>query len=104
MTNKAMILTDLNHGIAVANNNYFVTVLASFVAECLSEHNKVRAKHGAPALKWDATLAANAQKWADNLKVRGMSLPSVHDPSATNQGENIAMLSNPNCKDAVEMW
>jgi hypothetical protein len=31
----------------------------------LKKHNQYRAKHGAPALKWDKTVAQYAQKWTN---------------------------------------
>jgi uncharacterized protein YkwD len=31
----------------------------------LTSHNQYRAKHGAPALKWDSSAAVFAQKWTN---------------------------------------
>ncbi len=37
--------------------------LVANATHCLALHNTYRAKHRAPALKWNATLAAGAQAW-----------------------------------------
>ena len=49
-------------------------------------HNKLRARHCAPPLKWSTKVAASAQKWADQLHARGCGL--VHSGGA--YGENLA--------------
>ena len=43
--------------------------MTEFEKDCLKAHNEYRAKHGVPPLKWSAQLAADAQKWANNLAV-----------------------------------
>ncbi|KAI8332607.1 CAP domain-containing protein [Chlamydoabsidia padenii] len=49
----------------------------------LKKHNQYRAKHRAPALKWDKTVAQYAQKWTNRC---------VFQHSGSSQyGENIAM-------------
>jgi len=45
----------------------FASGLTGFENDCLKAHNEYRAKHGVPPLKWNAQLAADAQKWADHL-------------------------------------
>jgi len=47
----------------------FASGLTGFENDCLKAHNEYRAKHGVPPLKWNAQLAADAQKWANNLAV-----------------------------------
>ena len=34
----------------------------------LDQHNVYRCMHDAPAMSWDATLASQAQAWADQIK------------------------------------
>ncbi|CAH1798831.1 unnamed protein product, partial [Owenia fusiformis] len=64
--------------------------------ECLNEHNKYRAKHGAPPLEWDNKLAKAAQKVAQNSKF---------EHSNNGFGENIAMSSDEmTCAKAIKMW
>lgn len=50
--------------------------------DILALHNIYRCMHGAPALEWDATVAASAQAWAD----RGVYEHSTGGP----YGENLA--------------
>lgn len=44
-----------------------VSALTVFEMDSLNSHNKYRAKHGVPPLKWNPQLAADAQKWANHL-------------------------------------
>ena len=53
----------------------------------LDAHNRVRAKHCAPALTWSATLAGVAQKWANELAAKGCAFG--HSPGRK-YGENLA--------------
>jgi uncharacterized protein YkwD len=48
----------------------------------LAAHNAYRAKHSAPALKWNSTLASYAQKWSDGCEFKHSGGP---------YGENLAM-------------
>lgn len=50
-------------------------------ASVVSTHNKHRARHGAPPLVWDKTVAASAQAWADRCKF---------EHSSSGYGENLA--------------
>lgn len=43
--------------------------MTPFEKDCLKAHNEYRAKHRVPPLKWNAELAADAQKWANHLAV-----------------------------------
>ncbi|XP_028391024.1 uncharacterized protein LOC114515905 [Dendronephthya gigantea] len=54
--------------------------------ECIQTHNKYRKKHQAPDMKWSAKLASDAQTWANYLARNNIF---KHDPSKTNQGENL---------------
>ncbi|OAD75324.1 hypothetical protein PHYBLDRAFT_110785 [Phycomyces blakesleeanus NRRL 1555(-)] len=51
-------------------------------AEVLRVHNKYRAKHGVPDLKWSTTLAKYAQEWSSKCEFQ-------HSQGA--YGENLAM-------------
>jgi len=53
----------------------------------VAAHNRVRAKHCAPPLKWSSKLAASAQSWANTIRDRGCALG--HSGSAS-YGENLA--------------
>ena len=44
--------------------------MTGFEKDCLKAHNEYRAKHSVPPLKWSAELAADAQKWANQLSVK----------------------------------
>lgn len=59
-----------------------------FQNDCLSAHNKYRAQHGAPPLKWSSKLASDAEKWAKQLvKLNRLQHYSGDD------GENLAYAS-----------
>lgn len=60
----------------------------------LKVHNKLRAKHHAPALKWDDTLATYAQKWSNKC---------VFEHSDSPYGENLA-LGYPTWTSVVNGW
>jgi uncharacterized protein YkwD len=60
----------------------------------LNAHNAYRAKHSAPALKWNSTLASYAQKWSDGC---------VFQHSGGPYGENLAMGYG-DWKSVVDAW
>jgi pathogenesis-related protein 1 len=50
-------------------------------------HNQYRVEVGTPALQWNASLQASAQKWADHMLTTGAR---DHDPSIKGKiGENL---------------
>ena len=53
----------------------------------VDEHNRYRADHCAPPLKWSDKLAKVAQSWADQLRDAGCAF----DHSKSPYGENLAM-------------
>jgi len=53
----------------------------------LDEHNRYRAIHGSPPLRWNPTIAAAAQRWANNL---AQSCQMVHNTD-DNYGENLGV-------------
>ncbi len=57
--------------------------------------NQQRAAHGSAPLKWDATIAASAQRWADNCV-------TAHSLSA--YGENLSLLNSDNYYNALNAW
>lgn len=67
---------------------------ASDIKTILDTHNKYRAKHHAPALVWDETLAAYAQKWSDRC---------VFEHSHGKYGENLAE-GHPSWTAVVDAW
>ncbi|VUC29251.1 unnamed protein product [Clonostachys rosea] len=58
----------------------------------LDAHNTARAAVGSPDLIWDASLASDAQAWADHLA----SLGKLEHSSGSGQGENLYMQSGSN--------
>ena len=62
---------------------------AGFEDEIVRSHNSYRAKHGAPALRWNASIASVAQQWAEtNARENKM----YHRPN-NKYGENIYWMS-----------
>jgi len=72
-----------------------------FQKECLDTHNKLRAEHGAPPLKWSSKLASDSEKWAKEL-LRNNKL--AH--SSGEYGENLAFASGYELTGAgaTQMW
>jgi pathogenesis-related protein 1 len=59
--------------------------------QMLAQHNRYRAEVGTPALRWDDTVAASAQAYANRLLPKVQANPGtglVHDPN-TPYGENL---------------
>ena len=92
--------------------------LRPFHQECIDYHNFFRALHNLKPMTWEPTIAASAQKWASELKVRAPKTPNEsrqrtshwpHSDSpsqfrAKNVGENIAWDLTENghpCKESV---
>jgi pathogenesis-related protein 1 len=66
----------------------------------LDAHNQWRNKYGVPALVWDASLATDAQTWADQMASSGS-----FDHSQNGHGENIFMSSAASTPQAVvDSW
>lgn len=80
--------------------------MTDFTKACLDAHNKYRAKHKAPALKWSTDLENGAQDWADNLAETGQFAHATPE-QRKGDGENIYMCmgkSEVEPKEAVESW
>lgn len=86
--------------IVISGSNY----TSNEAAEMLTEHNKRRMEIGVRPLTWDASLAADAQAWADNLK--GRDVPIEYRPRSLQRGENISWDMDINMTPAqtVEGW
>lgn len=59
-----------------------------FEARVLSSHNAERARLGIAPLRWDAALAASAQRWADELAATGRFEHAPENRQAP-EGENL---------------
>lgn len=70
----------------------FVNAADVDAAAILAAHNKWRAKVGAGALEYSSSLAASAQKWADELKANN-HCNMRHSKSDGAYGENIFWAS-----------
>ncbi|KQK04556.2 pathogenesis-related protein PRB1-3-like [Brachypodium distachyon] len=68
--------------------------------EFVAEHNKVRARYGAPPLAWDKTLAMYARRWANTVR------RDCGDPrhSGGKYGESFFLGANGTAKDALFNW
>jgi hypothetical protein len=62
---------------------------ADFNARLLAAQNAERAAIGVPALAWNAALAADARKWADELAAKGRFEHSPDEAGQVPQGENL---------------
>ncbi|KAI8644118.1 CAP domain-containing protein [Parasitella parasitica] len=60
----------------------------------LKLHNKLRAKHHSPAVKWDTKLATYAQKWSNKCEFKH---------SSGSYGENLA-LGYPSWTTVINGW
>lgn len=70
----------------------------------LSVHNRERAEVGVPALTWNDSLAADAQRWADHLAATGTFEHAGNDENPSS-GENLAMGSSGYSAEALaQLW
>ena len=77
-------------------------LLDSFSKDALEAHNKYRAQHQVPSVKWSRSLAKDAEAWAQRL-AKENSLRN----GDTDDGENLYAISGkPDLKghEAVEKW
>lgn len=77
-----------------------VPAASSLQLTALDEHNSFRALHGAPALTWNATLAAGAQEWADRCVFE-------HGEGAANGwGENLSAFAgtDSDIRAGIVLW
>jgi len=66
----------------------------------LAAHNRVRANHCVPAMKWSKKLAAHAQDWANKLRDKGCAFD--HRPRNP-YGENLSMYGPPGGTNSNEI-
>ena len=73
-----------------------------FDSELLKAHNRYRAMHGSPPLKWSSEAASKAQSWARHLASSGTLEHGDHQ----GLGQNLAYKSGAEFKgqDAADMW
>ncbi|XP_002733051.1 uncharacterized protein LOC100371303 [Saccoglossus kowalevskii] len=76
-----------------------------FEKEALETHNRYRRRHGVPELKYSQIIAADAQKWAEELAKLG----TLEHSDKTEYGENCASGSGSgdydmSGKDVSIMW
>jgi hypothetical protein len=64
------------------------TRLDNLSVRVLAAHNRERSDLGVPPVEWNASLAADAQRWADELAASGRFEHAPEDPRAP-EGENI---------------
>ena len=75
---------------------------AGFEEEIVRSHNQHRAKHGAAPLRWNASIAATAQQWAEtNARENRM-----YHRQPNKYGENIYWMSGGRVTGAmaVDAW
>ncbi|CAO3672317.1 hypothetical protein G6F70_005054 [Rhizopus microsporus] len=84
---SAVILAAFLHTVTAAPTSSDINTI-------LNAHNKVRAKHHAPALKWSTKLATYAQNWSNRCQFQHSSGP---------YGENLA-LGYPDWNSVVNGW
>jgi uncharacterized protein YkwD len=65
-------------------------------------HNRHRAKHCAPPLRWSSEVAESAQRWADGLARRGCILDHSHGRYGENLASGTPGYLGPEA--VVEMW
>ncbi len=68
----------------------------------VAAHNRYRAKHCAPPLRWSAKLAASAQAWADTIRARGCALGHSGGPHGENLAAGTSGMLDPAA--VVGMW
>jgi hypothetical protein len=68
-------------------------------AELLAAHNKYRAEVGLPPLRWSGALAANAQRWADQLAAMGRL-----EHSGSGQNLALATSGTRSVSQLVDLW
>lgn len=81
--------------------------LANLESRLLAAHNRERAEVGAPPLRWDPALAADAAAWAGELAASGAFEHAPDDPDAAEpEGENLWMGTSGafSAEEMVGMW
>ena len=73
-----------------------------FGSQLLKAHNKYRAKHSSPPLKWSGEAAKKANQWAAHLA----SVGRLQHGGAEGMGQNLAYKSGAelSAQEAADMW
>lgn len=79
-----------------------VCVADGFNGSLLSSHNKLRAAHGSPPLRWSKTAASKARAWARHLAQTGTLEHGNHE----GLGQNLAykMGAELSGEEASNIW
>ena len=78
-----------------------LSIIDSFGKELLDAHNKYRAVHGVPALKWSTEAASKAKSWGEELAKKKIFRHGDHK----GMGQNLFMSSkDTNAQHVVETW
>ena len=65
-------------------------------------HNRLRARHCAPPLRWSPKVAASAERWAQTLQRKGCALQHSGGPYGENLAGGTHGAMTPDA--VVEMW
>lgn len=92
-----VVVYDIQH-----KDSSFFLDLQGFFKECVDEHNRLRAEHGAAPLIWSSELALDASTWAEYLASFNKMEHDYKKLSEKNEGENLAWLDpvKPKCSSA----
>jgi len=73
-----------------------------FARDLVAAHNRYRAKHNAPPLRWNSGAATAAQRWANHLAKQKALQHGDHE----GMGQNLAMASGKELtgQGATDMW
>ncbi|EDO35288.1 predicted protein, partial [Nematostella vectensis] len=78
-----------------------------FAEKGLQAHNRYRADHHAPALKWSDELATQAEKLAYNMAMKG-TIERSEVAAKLGYGENVAKITGTNFnkagEEATSLW
>ena len=80
--------------------------MSSFAKESLDAHNRYRASHGSPAMKWSDSMAKEAEEWAKKLAKEG-KLKHATPAERKNDGENVYAASGKDDVtggEVVDLW
>jgi hypothetical protein len=80
--------------------------MGKWVDQTLDEHNKRRALHGVPPLKWSQECYKSAKKAADACQAQGKMFHNTLSGPSGRHGQNIYWCSAPgySVKTAVDAW
>jgi len=89
---------------AASSKVHVINSISPTMQAILDAHNAMRCMHGVPPMVWDATIAANAQAWADAGQY-GHSPYAFRNLATGYVGENLAWgYPTRTGQDSVEGW